>query len=193
MRTIGEAAGIRGPSIYHHFPSKDAIVEELLGLSMDASRALAQRLAHADADAAVSLYRMILFDSVYLYTLRFDFRGLYNYDLLAVPAFSVWRDRLHQMRADIRSIVEAGVRSGRFVDVDSGLVQEAISALVLRSHSMDGVVPEDPDAHAEAVARFVLQGILVRPQELPQIADEARLFLSGDLEELGAASTSLRG
>lgn len=189
MRAIGQAAGIRGPSIYHHFVSKDAIVEELLALSLNAPTALASRLARESGDPATRLFRMIMFDFMHLYTTQYDFRGVYNPSLLARPNFSQWRGQLDRMHEDIRAILDEGIRSGRFIEVNPALVQEAISGLVLRIFAVDAVLDEDAPSRAEAAARFILRAILAEPEQLQLIAERAQTLFDQDWAEAEAEAT----
>ena len=51
---IGEAAGITGPGVYRHFPSKQALLETLIDMTMDRMLDLASHAA--DLDALVDLH-----------------------------------------------------------------------------------------------------------------------------------------
>ena len=51
---IGEAAGITGPGVYRHFPSKQALLETLIDTTMDRMLDLAERAG--DLDALVDLH-----------------------------------------------------------------------------------------------------------------------------------------
>lgn len=55
---IGEAAGITGPGVYRHFPSKQALLETLIARTMDRMLDLAE---HAeDLDALVDLHATLV-------------------------------------------------------------------------------------------------------------------------------------
>src|ERR1041384_363145 len=55
-RQIAEAVGVKQPSLFHHFPNKQAILEELLAISLDDSLARAQHAASAPGPVARRLY-----------------------------------------------------------------------------------------------------------------------------------------
>ena len=56
-RDIARAVGIRQPSLFHHFPNKEAIFQELLSYSLDDSAVVAEHLAGASGNPAARLYR----------------------------------------------------------------------------------------------------------------------------------------
>src|SRR3954453_386295 len=51
---IGEAAGITGPGVYRHFPSKQALLETLIDRTMDRMLQLAEHAS--DLEALVDLH-----------------------------------------------------------------------------------------------------------------------------------------
>ncbi len=59
-RQIAQAVGIRQPSLFHHFPSKHAIVQEILRSDLDEAVPSAEALASGPGPASVRLYRYVL-------------------------------------------------------------------------------------------------------------------------------------
>src|SRR5439155_21363461 len=61
-RQIAQAVGIRQPSLFHHFPSKHAIVAEILRSDLDEAVPAAEALASGPGPASVRLYRYLRHD-----------------------------------------------------------------------------------------------------------------------------------
>src|SRR5215475_1353787 len=71
-RAIADAVGIRQSSIYHHFETKDDILDNLLVRTVDASAALAKQLLDHPSPAASLLYAMVWYDSHQLLASRWN-------------------------------------------------------------------------------------------------------------------------
>lgn len=172
-RAIGRAVGIQAPSLYHHFESKEAIVEELLDYSLNASVSFAEMMMNEPGDAAVRLFRHIRFDHARLSSAVYDLRGIHNEYLLSRPRFALWRNRFDRLRSDVRELVREGIESGRFIPVDLALVQDAISGLVLHTFSSSPQAESAGRNVSEAAASLVLRALLIAPNELSSIRKEA--------------------
>jgi AcrR family transcriptional regulator len=168
-RDIGRAVGIQAPSLYHHFESKEAIVEELLSHSLDLPAAFARRMVKEDADPAVKLFRYVRFDHMHLCSSVLDLRGVHNEYVLSRPRFARWNRRFEELRSDIRTLIKQGIGSGRFVDVHPLLAQDAISGLVIRVFAGAAQRPPWQPCESEAAASFVLRALLVDPGELEAV------------------------
>jgi AcrR family transcriptional regulator len=59
MAEIGAEAGVTGSAIYRHFDSKSAVLVALFDRVIDRLLAEAQEIAHADADPADALSRLV--------------------------------------------------------------------------------------------------------------------------------------
>jgi AcrR family transcriptional regulator len=129
IRTIAARAGLSVPGIYHHFPSKAALLERLIDDTMDDLVALTEEaLAAAGADP------LDRFDAVVMTHVRFhcerpeeSFIG--NSELRSLPSATrrrmiAKRDRQQHM---FDEVVEAGARANIF---EVPLPREASRALV---------------------------------------------------------------
>lgn len=173
-RDIATAVGIRQPSVYSHFPSKQAIAEELLRRDLYAGIAALEGFAAEAASAPVGLYRYLLWEVTYVRDTPFDLRPLYLGEILDLPEFEEGR-RLNAVYEQLLSaMLQRGVDSGDFLDIDVAFVLRAVDAIILeairgaadrRQHR----ILDDPDL----AATFVVRALLCRPSRLRAIRTAA--------------------
>jgi AcrR family transcriptional regulator len=155
-RQIADAVGIRQPSLFHHFASKQAIMEELLELTYAAPADEAERLAAEPGAAADRLGAYVRWDVGYTLSLPYDLSAAVAGDVLEQPAFARFRadrDRLHAAR---RRIIEQGMAAGEFVAMDAAYAQQLVAAVALQTIRLRLGGPD-------AAAAFVLRGLGHRP------------------------------
>jgi AcrR family transcriptional regulator len=173
-RQIAAAAGIRQPSLFHHFPSKRAVLEELLAYDLDATVAYSRDLANASGRPAVRLYRYIWWDVTCCIESPFDLRGLSAGSILNDPAFGKWRQDKEELHANIVNMIEEGIKAGEFVPCDAHLAREVVTALSTETIRLHDVLPES--AHEDrphAAASFVLRALMVDPEALDEVRAQA--------------------
>jgi AcrR family transcriptional regulator len=167
--------GIRQPSLFHHFPSKDAILQDLLSFDLDEAVPFAEAMAAARGEPSVRLYRYLRRDLVHLIGSPYNLSGLYTEEIMAQPAFAPWarkRDRLHRA---IERVVREGVERGEFVQMSPQLVREAITGILIRTLTLfSGGRVEAGGEVPDQIASFVLRAILADPSELPGVRERAR-------------------
>jgi AcrR family transcriptional regulator len=176
-RDIASAVGIRQPSLFHHFRSKQAIAEALLELDLVPSVADATHLASAAGSPAVRLFRYVQDDVLRGVRSPFDLRGLYFSDLLTEPEFARWGRMVDELHAAVRELVRQGIDAGDFVDVDPEFAVVAVNALVLEAlRSSAGSNRRAASTASGApgqAARFVLRALLRDQDRLPGVQAEA--------------------
>ncbi len=151
-RQIADAVGIKQPSLFHHFASKQAIMEALLDLTYAAPAAVAERLARGSGPAATRLGEYIRWDVDYTLGLPYDLSAAVAGDVLEQPAFERFRqdrDRLHAAR---QRLIEQGIASGEFVQIDPAYAQQLVAAVALQTIRLRLGGPEE-------AAAFVLRGL----------------------------------
>ena len=114
-RDIAEAVGIKQPSLFHHFPSKAAIVEALLDWDLGDAVPRVKRIAETDAPASVRLYAYLQGDVNHLATSRFNLSGVYADQVISRPEFSRWAALPGRLHAAVEAIVREGTATGEFV------------------------------------------------------------------------------
>jgi len=173
-REIADGVGIKQPSLFNHFASKQEILEALLDFDLKVPAQRAQVLASERGSAAVRLYRYALWDLRWYQEMPFDLRGMHE-DLASLPGLERFQRALEDWTHAVDRILEQGLASGEF-RADS--VPYASSMLVTLSWEFVR------SAHREAAgpgrrlvvedgASFILRGLLDDPEQLPIIQAQA--------------------
>ena len=185
-REISRAVGISQPSLFHHFPSKQAIVESLLVQDLLPATALAARLAGQEGPAAPRLYAYILHDTGVLLSSPYQLGGLYTDDVMQAPEFAVHRRRRKQLHAAIADMVGQGVESSEFVDVDPNFVQRVVTSVNMLAIDAGRGRRGPPGALPAQAADFVLRALLTRASDLSRVRKRAAVVLAELVESDGA-------
>ncbi len=174
-QAIAAAVGVRQPSLYKHFASKQEIAEELLRRDLTAGIEALERLADDGGGPAVELYRYLEWEVRYVRSTPFDLRALYLDEILDLPEFEQGRAMNTRYSTLLRSIIERGVESGEFLDLDVSFACQVVDAIVLET--IRGAADRSA-AHAvdepDLAAGFVLRGLLRTPSRLTQVRSAAR-------------------
>lgn len=101
---IAESVGIRQASLYHHFRTKDDILEALLQNTVARALVTAQQLRESDGDPALGrLQSLARFDAAQLAGSRWNLGALYLLPELRTERFAEFR----QARTDLARIYAA--------------------------------------------------------------------------------------
>jgi AcrR family transcriptional regulator len=155
-RAIADAVGIRQPSLYHHFATKNDLLEALLIDTVTSALPVAEALLAvppADADlAAARLHALALFDGRQLCGTRWNVGVLYLLPELRTPRFlpfQATRERLRQgylrLGADVATRSDGPAEAG---DLAFRLVESLVS---MRADGL--VTASSPPAVAVACVR----------------------------------------
>lgn len=171
-REIARAVGIRQPSLFHHFPSKVAILQVLLSTDLDEAAPAAEAVAALDAPAAVRLFAYLRHDVLHLTSSPYNLSSLYTEEVMADPDFAPWVRKRGRLHAAIEHMIRDGVESGEFLDVRPRLVREAVTGILVRTLTVYRQGRPD-DELADEIASLVLRSILRNPDRLPEVRREA--------------------
>ncbi len=158
-RDICAAVGIRQPSLYSHFDSKQSIAEELLRRDLTLGIDALARMQADGGGAAVELYRYLRWEITYDIEDPFDKRALYNAEILELPELDSCRDLLENFSQQLEALIRRGIAAGDFIDMDVVFLRRTIDAISIEA--MRGSVDEtpiidQPDLAASLVTRALL-------------------------------------
>jgi AcrR family transcriptional regulator len=159
-RQIADALGIRQPSLFHHFPNKQAILDELFSLSLDEAVVTAAEAAKRPGSPSQRLRDYLVWDLTNLLSKPFNFSGLYTDELLRQPELSHWGNKLHSLYSSLESLVGQAVSAGEFAPIDPVLGRMLIAAITITHlQYCDRQSGYDADALAKAAAMFAIAGL----------------------------------
>jgi AcrR family transcriptional regulator len=169
VRDIGEEAGILSGSLYHHFASKDDIVEEILRAALDPDIELDVALANSTVEPLQAVRQLLV------RALRFnhdhpDVAAIVansRHELLAAKRFDFIHARGTLIRASWIAVLERGMAEGVFrADLDPDLAYKAImGAVSVLPNWYRPSGPRSIEDIAEAFVHLFLRGIVAeRPR-----------------------------
>jgi AcrR family transcriptional regulator len=107
-RRIADAVGIRQASLYHHFATKDDILDALLVGTVDDPLRLATELLAESGPSAPRLHALAASDASQLCGSRWNLGALYLLPELRIERFETFRLRREELRAHYR-LLSSGV------------------------------------------------------------------------------------
>lgn len=165
VRDIADAAGILSGSLYHHFSSKEAIVDEILRGFLDALFGEYRRIVDAGLaprDTLEGLVR-VSFEAIHLHR---DEVAIYQDELKHLrgnPRFDYLRERNTEFREMWTSVLDRGMETGEFRDdLDTRLTYRFLRDTVWVA--VRWYRPDDANDHAviaEQYLHIVLDGLAV--------------------------------
>ena len=162
VRGIADAVGVLSGSLYHHFPSKDAIVDEVLTRYLDAIKARYAVVLASGKEPAECLHDLVV-TSLEVAEEQPHATAVYQNEaqyLREMPGFSAIQSAANQIQQAWLQVIAAGVADGSFRDdipprVFYRLIRDAVW-LSVRWHRPDG--PYSTGQLAEDVTSLFLHG-----------------------------------
>jgi TetR/AcrR family transcriptional regulator, cholesterol catabolism regulator len=162
VRGIADSVGVLSGSLYHHFPSKDAIVHEVLTRYLDAIKARYAVVLASGKDPADCLHDLVV-TSLEVAEEQPHATAIYQNEaqyLREMPSFSEIQSAADQIQHSWLEVIAAGVADGSFRDdipprVFYRLIRDAVW-LSVRWHRPDG--PYSTGQFAEDVTSLFLHG-----------------------------------
>jgi AcrR family transcriptional regulator len=178
VRDIAEAAGILSGSLYHHFDSKESMVDEILRDFLDDLFGRYQAIAGQQLAPRAALEALVVasFEAI---DHQHDAVAIYQNEaqrLSDQPRFAYIGERWAEFRALWRGILRAGIADGSFrSDLDVDLAYRFLrdtAWVAVRWYRPDGEV--DVEAVAEQYLNIVLDGISTRRRPARRAAPATR-------------------
>jgi len=118
VRDIGREVGILSGSLYHHFDSKEAMVDEIVTAFFDELRARYKEVLASDADARTRLRDLVL-ASLEVGQQHLHAIGIYQNDvnyLSRLERFGYLDSNAREIQAAWLAVIDAGIAEGLFRD-----------------------------------------------------------------------------
>lgn len=164
MQDLASAVGITKSSVYHHFPSKQALLSEIIELTMGRVTAGVEEVASSDAPASERLRRALVLHTTAALTDRDSIACFTEEGRYLAPEFMsahvAKRDRYERL---FRGILEEGVACGEFLPQDPRLT--AMALLGMCNAAVHWYRPEggySPEAIATQFADLAVRGVSSR-------------------------------
>lgn len=169
VRQIADAVGVFSGSLYHYFPSKDAILDELLTRYLDAIRARYTVVLAEGKSPAESLHDLVV-TSLAVAEEQPHAQAIYQNEgqfMREMPGFEHVQGAVADIQKTWLQVIEAGVADGIFRDdipprVFYRLIRDAVW-LSVRWHRPDG--PYSTAQLAEDITSIFLKGFAARTVE----------------------------
>lgn len=167
VREIADAVGMLSGSLYHHFPSKQSIVEEILVRYLDHLRKDYAVVLSQAGDPADQLRRLIR-SSLRVASRHPHAAEIYQNDVSRSrsPVFAPVREASRNVQRTWLAVIEAGVADGVFRDdIDPGVFYRLLRDAVWLSVRWHRPGPlRSVDALADDAATIFLDGYAAAPK-----------------------------
>lgn len=175
VRAIAAALDASPASLFHLFGSKDGLLNELIAFAAGPSIQFYENLKALDLPPAVAIFKGVFEEAQAVAQADRDHAALFYLPELRQPAFAPAQELRATMVAHYKRMIDAGVASGVLISQLPALAAEQAFQLTETSILAGPAAGQiDPTEQALATARFFMRGILVDPQELPDIEKAAR-------------------
>lgn len=172
MQDLAEVVGITKSSLYHHFPSKQALLSEILANTVDRVTPALEAIAESDLPASERLRQAVGGHVIELIRDRDNVACFIEEGRFLAPdymqAYIAKRDRYESY---FRQIVEDGIVSGEFRTTDVRLASLAILGMcnwVARWYRPDG--DHSPDEIATSFGSMAARGLMDGDRALVELA-----------------------
>jgi AcrR family transcriptional regulator len=141
-RRIADAVGVRQASLYHHFATKDDILDALLTDTVDAPLRLATELMAEAGPAAPRLHALAVADVTQLCNSTWNLGALYLLPELRVDRFERFRLHRNELRDRYRGLAAAVIAECGGPNDAEELPFRLVES-VINHRSDDGICPPD--------------------------------------------------
>jgi AcrR family transcriptional regulator len=154
-RRIADAVGMRQASLYHHFATKDDILDALLAGTVDEALRLAGELLAQPGPAAEYLHALVAGDCAQLCASRWNLGALYLLPELRVDRFAQFRANREELRGRYRKLAGRVIAQCDGVADADDLPFRLVESVINRRSDDEACVPETPEVIADAALRIL--------------------------------------
>lgn len=161
MQDLATAVGITKSSLYHHYPSKQALLAEIIEVTMSRVIPLVREIAEADLPAAGRLHRALVLHTEESIQER-DYVACFSEEsrYLSPEFMATHQEKRDRYEALFQKLIEDGIANGEFLAQDPALAAMAILGMcdsVIRRYRPAGEY--SPDQIATAYADTAVRGL----------------------------------
>ena len=182
-REIAAAVGISQPSLFFHFETKKAILEELCRLDLVPAVSRMENLVVASGSPAGKLFATVVGEVRVILGWPYDLRAHLSFEVLNDPDLAVYRELSDRFDHMVHLLIRAGQEEGEFLPVDPALAHHLVTGILLRASLFEGDVVGDSEEVAVESAALVLRSLLADPGRLDEVrreaAELARFYTAG--------------
>lgn len=168
IRMICDEMNATPSSIFHHFPTKQKILEEVFSHIVHSALEFYEKVAETGAPAAVQLYKIVTVDFQLVSEVDPDLRKVLGLPQVRDPEFEVlYRERQRTFK-HIKMLLKKGEEEGDFRALDSSLMTEVIG-LVSELPVYAARRRRNKTKDAKNLADFLFRGLMKDPQKLDDL------------------------
>jgi len=161
MQALATAVGVTKSSLYHHYPSKQALLAAIIEVTMSRVTPLVREIAESDLSASLRLHRALELHTVESIRERDHVACFREESRYLSPDFmATHRQKRDEYEVLFRQTVEEGIDNGEFLAQDPALATMALLGMcdsVIRRYRPAG--RHTPDEIALAFADTALRGL----------------------------------
>ena len=171
---IAAQVGIRQPSLYHHFKSKEMILHAIVADIMRRPLDMAQQIEREDGPVAARLYRLVDHNAMCIVTSPYNISQVVHMPELESEEFDDFRTERDILIKKYVGFIEAGTAEGVFLDLPPKMAAMNLNAHI-ESLQYWGKLPRGVtgDDAAAFLADNAMRGLLKNPDHLDRIKQKA--------------------
>jgi AcrR family transcriptional regulator len=154
-RRIADTVGMRQASLYHHFATKDDILDALLAGTVDEALALAAELIAQPGPAAERLYALVVGDVSQLCASRWNLGALYLLPELRIDRFEQFRLSREELRSRYRQLAAQVIGECDGIGDAGDLPFRLVESVINRRSDDEVCPPETPWVIADGALRIL--------------------------------------
>lgn len=154
-RRIADAVGMRQASLYHHFATKDDILDALLAGTVDEALRLAGELLSGPGSARERLHTLVIADCSQLCASRWNLGALYLLPELRIARFAQFRANREELRRRYRVLATQVIGECDGIAEAADLPFRLVESVINRRSDNEECTPQTPAVIAAAALRIL--------------------------------------